>query len=119
MVVDEEVKGALDAHLLSWKDVTSRQMFGGVAYMAQGKMFAVLMEGVLGMKLPDTFREQALTLAGVSPFRSSSGRQFGSWVQFVLLLGEDVRAVGPWLEAAYNYVGSLPAPRRHMRGASR
>ena len=109
MAVDEEVKVALDGHLLTWKDVTSRRLFGGVSYMARGKMFAVLMEGVLGMKLSDELRAQALTLAGVSPFRSPSGGRFGQWVQFVLIMGEDVPAVIPWVEAAHDYVASLSA----------
>ena len=119
MAIDEEVKSALDGPLLAWPDVTTRRMFGGVAYMAKGKMFAVLMEGVVGMKLPDDRRAGALTLAGVSPFRSPSGGSFGDWVQFVILLEDDVPAVLPWLEAAHSYVASLPAGRVRARRGSR
>ena len=83
--------------------------------MVKGKMFSTLAEGVVGMKLPDDLRARALTLAGVSPFRSPSGGPFGQWIQFVLLLEEDVPSVVPWLEAAYNHVASLPAPRKRAR----
>ena len=112
MPVDEEVKDALDAHVVPLADVTARRMFGGVCYMVGGKMFVALMEGVVAMKLPDELRAQALTLAGVSPFRSPSGGSFGQWIQFVLLMAEDVPAVAPWLDAAYSYVSSAPPPKK-------
>ena len=112
MPVDREVKGALDCHVMAWPDVSARRMFGGVCYTVSGKMFALLMEGIVGMKLPDEHRGRALTLAGVSPFRSPSGGSFGQWIQFVLLMGDDLPAVAPWLEAAYTYVASAPAPKK-------
>ena len=108
MAVDAEVKGSLDSQVLAWKDVSTRSMFGGVAYMVRGKMFAALMEGAAAMKLPDERRVRALSLAGFTPFRPTGG-QFGQWVQFVMLLEDDTPAVVPWLESAFNYVASLPA----------
>ena len=118
MAVDLDVRRALDAQVTSWDSVSSRNMFGGVAYMVAGKMFAMLMEGVLGMKLPHQLRAQALTLAGVSPFRSPSGGPFGEWIQFVILLDDDVPAVVPWLEAAFSYVRCLPAHKKAVRKRS-
>ena len=118
MTVDLDVRRGLDAQVTSWDNVSSRSMFGGVAYMVAGKMFAMLMEGVLGMKLPHQLRTQALTLAGVSPFRSPSGGPFGEWIQFVILLEDDVPAVVPWLKAAFDYVCHLPAPKKAARTGS-
>ena len=118
MAIDQEVRAAIDTRLLPWEGVTSRSMFGGTAYMIQSKMFAILMEGMLAMKLPDELRSRALTLAGVSPFRSPSGGPFGQWVQFVILLEDDVPAVVPWLESASSYVASLPAARKRARRSS-
>ena len=106
MAFDEEAKQALDIVLLSWPNVSSR------------KMFAALSEGVVGAKLPEDIRVQALQLAGVSPFRPT-GRPFGGWVQFVMLLADDVSAVIPWLEAASRYVASGPAPKKRRRKVSR
>ena len=118
MPVDPNVHKALDASVLPWEGVTSRAMFGGVGYMVDGKMFAALMEGVVGMKLPDQVRARALTLVGVSPFMPT-GKPFGVWVQFLVLLEDDVQTLTPWLEAARDYVASLPAPaRRGKRGRS-
>ena len=116
MAYDQEVRDALEDHLPLREDVTSRAMFGGVGYMVRGKMFAALTEGAVAAKLPEELRTRALALAGVSPFRPG-GRPFGEWVQFVVLLADDVPAVVPWLEAAYEYVGPLPARARRTRGA--
>ena len=118
MAFDEELKQALDSVLLSWPNVSSRKMFGQVGYMVEGQMFAALSDGVVGAKLPDDLRQQAFQPAGVSPFRPT-GRPFGSWVQFVMLLADDVSAVIPWLEAASQYVASEPAPKKRRRKVSR
>ena len=117
-MIDPEVREALDVHILPWEDVTSRAMFGGVAYMVKSKMFAMLAEGVMAMKLADELRSRALTLAGVSPFKPT-GSTFGRWIQFVILLDDDVPVLIPWLEAAREYVASLPAPAKRRRSAAR
>ena len=117
MAIDSEVREALDAHILPWEDVSSRAMFGGVAYMVKGKMFAMLGEGVVAMKLPDELRSRALTLAGVSPFKPS-GSTFGQWIQFLILLDDDVPVLIPWLESALKYVASLLASAKPGRSAA-
>ena len=115
ILIDEEVKDALDQQVLSWKSLTSGKMFGGASYHVNGDPFAVLLEGVVAAGLPQELRMRALTLAGVSPFRPpAEDRELEEWVQFVILLEDDVPAVVPWLEAAYNYVASLP--ERTKRG---
>ena len=117
-MIDPEVREALDAHILPWEDVTSRAMFGGVAYMVKGKMLAMLGEGVVAMKLPDELRSRALTLAGVSPFKPT-GSTFGQWIQFVILLDADVPVLVPWLESARKYVASLLAQAKPGRSTAR
>ena len=114
MPVDEAVKAPLDNHLLAWGDVTSRWMFGGVAYSVRGKMFAVFMDGFLGAKLPDEIRAQALAQGVASPFRPT-GRPFGQWVQFPLTSEGGVSAIISWIEAAYDYVGSLQRPNKRRK----
>jgi len=118
---DKHIKKALDCHILEWKNVAVKTMFGGSCYSVEGKMFAALMEGVVAIKLPDELRTRALSLAGVSPYRSPSGGSFGQWVQLVILLEDDVAVVIPWLEAAFNYVRSLrtPKPRTPRRARVR
>jgi len=112
MVIDEELKQELDAKLLPWDDVTVKSMFGGACFMVNGKMFAIQMDGTLAMKLPEELRQQALGLAGVSPFYADGVKPFGVWIQFVLILSDNVEGALPWLQQAYKYVASLPAPKK-------
>ena len=107
VTIDEEVRAALDGQILNWENVTSQKLFGGAGYFVIEKVFAILLEGVVAMSLPDELRARSLTLAGVSPFISpSGGEEFSRWVQFVLLLPEDISAVTPWIQAAYNHVSA-------------
>jgi hypothetical protein len=43
------------------------------------------------------------------------GRSFGRWVQFLVLLEDDVQVLTPWLESAREYVASLPAPAKRRK----
>ena len=103
VTIDDEVRGALDEELLSWKGVGSSEMFGGIAYEVEGTPFAILLEGVVACGLPRDLRARALGLAGVSPFVAPSrDGAFDGWVQLLLLLPEDLPALRPWLEAGYS-----------------
>ena len=108
VLIDEDVKRALDLELLSWDGVTSAEMFGGVSYGVGGRPFAVLLEGVVACGLPEELTAHALTLAGVSPFLAPSDEAgFERWVQLLLLLPEDEPAVRPWLQAAYSHAAPI------------
>ena len=107
VLIDEEVKAAFDGHVLAWPGTSAGQSHGGASYEAAGGPFAVLLEGMLAARLPPDLRARALTLAGVSPFRPPyEDREVEGWIQFVVLLAEDVPDVVPWVEAAYKYATS-------------
>ena len=98
VLIDGDVRAALDEHLLAMDGVTGAPLYGGIGYLVQGRPFAVLLEGVVGMRLPDGLQRRALGLAGVSPMRPPSRDEpVPGWVQFVLLLPEDLPAVAPWI----------------------
>ncbi len=102
VLIDEEVRQALDGLLLGWDGVTSGRLLGGVSYHANDSAFALLMEGVVGIRLDEPLRRHSLTLAGVSPLTPPDDADgFEDWVQLVFLLPEDVGDIAPWLEAAY------------------
>ena len=109
ILIDEEVKEAIDGHVLDWDGVETGATLGGAGYHVNDQPFAILLEGVVVLNLPDTLRKRALTLAGVSPFRPpDDDESYERWIQFVIILAVDVPAVIPWLEAAHRYVLSLP-----------
>ncbi len=104
ILIDEEVKEALDKQLLVLDGVTSGNLFGVASYSVNDNPFAILLEGVIAMNLPNEQRRLALTLAGVSPFYSPTDDDgFDDWVQLVVLLPEDLPQIVPWLEAAYKH----------------
>jgi hypothetical protein len=105
ILIDDEMRTALNAHFLSIDGVTSGNQFGGVSYLLNGQPFAILMEGVVALRLPPANMEHALTLAGVSPFRPPSlDDPIKGWLQFVLLLPEDVYVLYAWFDAAMEQV---------------
>ena len=105
VTIDEEVKAALDGPVLLWPNTSTDQTHGGVSYQADGEPFAILLEGVLALRLPPELLTRGLTLAGVSPFRPpNEDREVDGWIQLVVLLAEDVPDLVPWVEAAYKYV---------------
>ncbi len=107
--IDAEVRAALDAELLAWPGVSGAALLGGVGYVVGDKPFAVLLEGVVAMSLPIELARRALTLAGVSPLPAGDDEPLlAGWMQFLLLLPEDVDAVLPWLKAAYDYTSDHP-----------
>ncbi len=104
VLIDEEVKQALDRQLQALEGVTSGSLLGGASYSVSDHPFAVLLEGVVALNLPDEQRRHGLTLAGVSPFYSPTDEEgFENWVQLVILLPEDLPAIAPWLEVAYRH----------------
>ncbi len=110
VLIDPEVKAALDDHILGWDRVSSGSVYGGVSYDVDGKTFAILLEGVIAVSLPDDLRMKALGLAGVSPFQPRSEDDgYAEWVQMVILLPDGVPDVVPWIQAAYEYTsGNTP-----------
>ena len=106
ILVDPEVKAALDEHVLGWDGVSVGSLHGGVSYEADGEAFAILLEGVIAARLPDELRSQALGLAGVSPFHPDAGGEddgYAEWVRMVILLPDGVPDIVPWIQAAYEY----------------
>ena len=74
MAVDLEMRDELDAYILPWIDINTRDMFGGACYLVKGKIFAVITGGGVIMKLPQEHRQKALALPGVAPSTYIRGR---------------------------------------------
>ena len=105
ILLDDELKTALDGRFLSIDNVTAGDQFGGVSYLLNGQPFAILMEGVVALRLAPETMQKALSLAGVSPFRPPSlDNPLRGWLQFVLLLPEDIPELDGWFQAAMEQV---------------
>lgn len=105
VLIDDDMRAALDDHFLGVDGVTSGDQFGGVSYLLNGQPFAILMEGVVALRLAPQNIQHALTLAGVSPFRPPSlDDPIRGWVQFVMLLPEDILELEAWYQLAMEQV---------------
>ena len=101
VLIDQDVRAALDGQLLVKKGISSSSMYGGVGYLVDDQPFAVLLEGVVGMRLPAELQRQAMPLAGVSPLRPPfSDEPIPGWLQFMLILPDDLPELMPWIDAA-------------------
>ena len=107
ILIDPEVRAVFDEHLLGWDRISTGSVHGGVGYSVDGAVFAILLEGVIGVRLPDELRSRALGLAGVSPFQppveEDQDDGYAEWVQMVILLPDGVPDVVPWIQAGYEY----------------
>ena len=101
MAFSVEIQSELDGHLLPWPDVSARKMFGALVYMVDGKMFAIVHDQWLAIKVPQDHMAQLLEEPGARPFSSRQGIRFGDWVQ--LPLPEPAQAAGylGWLDRSY------------------
>jgi hypothetical protein len=88
----------LQEELSAWPDVTSRPMFGLVAFYRAGIIFAALPR----TRAVDTPSSILLKLAGVRHRTLRPGSGPGSqWVGFELTCADDMDAALRWLERAY------------------
>ena len=86
MAYDEAIADRIRRALGPRPDVTEKKMFGGVAFLRDGKMFC----GIAG---DDLMVRERYVFVGAPGCKT-------------------VEAVAPWVELAYDHVAELPARRR-------
>ena len=115
MAWDEALAERIRAALGRRAGVVERKMFGGLAFLLDGKMFCGIAKGELMVRVGPEAYPRALRRAHVRPM-DFTGRPMKGYV-FVALEGcRSVRAVRVWTERAAEFVSSLEArPRRRKR----
>ena len=117
MSFSTEIQSELDSYLLPWQDVSTRNMFGAMAYLVGGKMFAFIHDGKLVVKLPQTDKAEAIDRAGARPYVLGHNGRFGDWMEIPLDSPDMVENTLPWVKKSYQYV--QVAPRASKRRARR
>lgn len=80
----EDVRLEFEARVITWPDVTTKFMFGSLAYMAKGKLFAFLVDdGVVITQLDEASRETLAAEHEAFQFESR-GKPVGGWMQVVI-----------------------------------
>jgi len=117
-----ELRARLEEASASLADVTVRKMFGCDAFLASGKIFAVVSrEGRIGLKLPDAQANAMRTLPGAASWRLGD-MVMRQWALVPETFHDDSQALVGWVEqahaAALTLARSLPPPKRHAPSRS-
>lgn len=117
MPVPQELREKVEADILARSEVTARAMFGTVAYMVRGRMFAFWVGDGLVAKVPDRTRQDMLDRKAGVLFQGPQGRGFGEWLHVSLQKEEDLEACAVASRQSYEYVRGQPsrAPRKQAR----
>jgi hypothetical protein len=111
MAVLQELREKVEADVLGRDDVSTRSMFGTVAYLVRGRMFAFWVGDGLVAKVPGRTRQELLDRKAGVVFQGPQGRGFGEWLHLPLEKGEDLEACSAAARDSYEYVRGQPSRR--------
>ena len=109
MAYDEDLADRARAVMPTDADVTERKMFGGLAFLLKGHMFAGIVGDELMVRIGDEAAQRALELDHVREM-DFTGRPMKNMI-FVQPAGLHGPALERWITAAADYARSL-APKQ-------
>ena len=116
MAYDERSAERLRARLEGRRGVTSKEMFGGVAYMLDGKMFVGIVKDELMVRVGPVRHDEALDEKGARTM-DFTGRPMRGYV-FVALAGyRSDDALDKWIAWASTFVATLPEKKPRAKSA--
>ena len=96
-------------------DVTERKMFGGIAFLLDGKMFCGTSKDDLMVRVGPDNHDDALRRPHARPM-DFTGRPMRGYVYVALSGLRSEKALKPWLERALAFVATVPSkPKRRRR----
>jgi TfoX/Sxy family transcriptional regulator of competence genes len=119
MAYDEDLAGHAREVMPADAEVTERKMFGGLAFLLNGHMFAGIVGSELMVRIGYEAAQRALELDHVREM-DFTGRPMKNMI-FVQPAGLHRPELERWISAAADYARSLPPkqPRRPGRSARR
>jgi len=105
---DEQLAARIRRAVEDRPDVSERKMFGGIAFMCSGKMFAGVMGNDLLARVAPGAYDEALSRpgAGVMDF---TGRPMAGFIVVDGGVVADNTVLNTWLDEGLAYAASLPA----------
>jgi hypothetical protein len=116
MAYDEDLADRIREVVPAGAEVTERKMFGGLAFLLEGHMFAGVVGSELMVRIGAEATQRALELDHVREM-DFTGRPAKTMI-FVQPAGLDGPALERWVTAAAGYARTLPS-RRPYRPARR
>jgi TfoX/Sxy family transcriptional regulator of competence genes len=95
--------------------VSEKKMFGGLAFLLDGKMFCGIVKDELMVRVGPERYEESLRKTHVRPM-DFTGRPMNGYVYVGAAGCRTDKALRPWIELGLRFVGSLPEKQR--RGAA-
>ena len=115
MAYDEQLAARVRARLKGQHALAEKKMFGGLAYMSQGKMFAGILKGDLVVRVGSEANDQALKEPHTRPM-DFTGRPMKGYIYVSPDGMKTAVQLRKWLTRGQTFVACLPpAKRRAIR----
>ena len=115
MAYDEQLADRVSRALGPRLDVTERKMFGGLAFLLDGKMFCGIVKDDLMVRVGPERYAAALGEAHVRPM-DFTGRPMNGYIFVGPSGSRTVKSIEPWVERGAAFVATLePKPARQSR----
>lgn len=100
----KELREAFEERILHWRGVTKRLMFGCPAYLADGKLFAFLVEsGIVITQIRQHDREALAAIFQTEPFMAGE-REITRWLKVSLEEPTQLERVMRMIKKSYDTV---------------
>ena len=111
MAYNEQLASRIRGVLARRKGLTEKKMFGGLAFMVDGKMCCGVLQDKLVVRVGPAQYEEALKRPYTRPM-NFTGRPVKGFV-YVMPQGSQSRAaLKAWIDRGFRYAESLPPKRR-------
>ena len=111
MAYDEHLAERVRELMASPKGVTEQRMFGGIAFMLDGKMAVGVNKESLMVRVPVEDHDEALTEPGAR-IMDFTGRPMKGFLFIDPAGTKSAASLKEWVERSASYVATLPAKKR-------
>lgn len=115
MAYDERLASRIRGLLRGQRGLVEKKMFGGLAYLSHGKMFAGILNGDLVVRVGPEANDEALRRPHTRPM-DFTGRPMKGYVYVSPAGTRGAASLTSWLAQGQRFVASRPAPTRKRRG---
>jgi TfoX/Sxy family transcriptional regulator of competence genes len=110
LAFDEAVAQRVREHLARKRGVEEKRMFGGLAWLREGRMFIGVQADELMVRVGKDAQAAALSKPHVRPM-DFTGRPIEGYVYVAPEGFAKGSALGDWVEQAWTHAGTLPPPK--------
>lgn len=106
MVYDEKLADRVRKSLKGKKNVTEKKMFGGIAFLSNGKMFCGVIKNDLVIRTGSQYYEEALAKPHTRPM-DFTGKPMKGFVYVSTDGCKTEKILSEWVDSGIDYVTSL------------